>query len=54
LRERDGITTSLRKLDQYLWLYGCRMGYCAGQPVGKEVSELFGQPIPELQTAFGA
>jgi hypothetical protein len=54
LRERDGITVSPRELDQYLWLYGCWMGYCAEGLRSKELKELFGQPIPEILLAFGA
>ena len=54
LRERDGIMTSLRELDQYLWLYGCWMDFCAGRLRSRELKELFGQPIPEIQLVFGA
>jgi hypothetical protein len=53
LRARDGITASLRELDQYLWLYGCWMDYRAGRLKRKDLDELFSQPIPDLQVAFG-
>jgi hypothetical protein len=53
LKERDGISTSLRELDRYLWLYGCWMGYGTGQLRSKELNALFSQPIAELQVAFG-
>jgi hypothetical protein len=61
LRTRDGITVSLRHLDQYLWLYGCWMDYQQDRSKSnqrerlrnKEVKALFDQQSPDLQLAFG-